>query len=99
MTLFDCRETDENGELLKYRPRKAAEMEAAISGQAIPVVTRGVFQYSGALLTGTINPGDALYAGVSGLITTQAASNVKIGKALGPTGADGSAYIWLNIPA
>lgn len=101
MTLFDIREEDENGEKLKYRPRKAAEMEAVLSGQAVPIVTRGVFQYSGANVTGTITPGDAAYAGVSGLITTFSGStgtpHIKIGKFLGPTGVDGSAYLWLNI--
>ena len=35
--LHDVRETDENGEQLKFNPRKAAEMEAVISGQAVPV--------------------------------------------------------------
>lgn len=47
MSLFDVREVDENGELLKYNPRKAAEMEAVLSGQAVPLVTRGIFAYSG----------------------------------------------------
>jgi len=99
MTLFDVRETDENGEQLKYRPRKAAEMEAVISGQAVPIVTRGIFQYSGGA-TGTIAAGDPAYAGPNGLITPfsgGAGANVKVGKFLGPTGSDGSAYIWLNI--
>lgn len=99
MTLFDVRETDENGEFLKYRPRKAAEMEAVISGQAVPIVTRGVFQYSGGA-TGAINAGDLAYAGPNGHITPYsggAGANAKIGKFLGPTGVDGSAYIWLNI--
>jgi len=46
--LKDVRETDENGELLKFNPIKAAEMDVCISGQAVPVVTRGIFLYSGA---------------------------------------------------
>jgi hypothetical protein len=99
MMLFDVRETDENGELLKYRPRKAAEMEAVISGQSVPLVTRGIFQYSGGA-TGTIAAGDPAYAGPNGFITPfsgAAGANVKVGKWLGPTGVDGAAYIWLNI--
>jgi hypothetical protein len=99
MTLFDVRETDENGELLKYRPRKAAEMEAVLSGQAIPLVTRGIFQYSGGA-SGTITPGAVAYAGDNGHITPYtgaAGANKAIGKFLGPTGVDGSVFVWLNI--
>src|SRR3990167_7664048 len=34
MLLYDVKETDENGEKLLYRPRKAAEMCVTVSGQA-----------------------------------------------------------------
>ena len=96
ITLFDIREYDENGIPLKYNPRKAAELEACISGQTVPVVTRGVFLYSG--LTGTITPGAPIYAGVSGTITaTQQGSGKAVGYALGVTGADGSALIKLAL--
>ncbi len=96
ITLFDCRETDENGEQLKYRPRKASEMEAILSGQAMPIVTRGTFAYSG--LVGTITPGQDLYAGHNGTITgtNPDSRGYKVGKALGATGVDGVALIWLN---
>jgi hypothetical protein len=79
ITLFDVRETDENGELLKFRPRKAAELEAVISGQAVPVVRRGLFAYSGittglsqtvATGVGTISAGTSLYPGANGALTT-----------------------------
>lgn len=69
--LMDIRETDENGEPLKYNPRKAAEMDCVISGQAVPVVTKGTFHYSGALLASqTPVAHTKLYAGVSGELTT-----------------------------
>lgn len=115
MTLFDVRETDENGELLKYRPRKAAEMEAVLSGQAVPLVTRGIFSYSGittgASLTGVVSAGAPLYPGSNGALTTASfteqnygASGVPmpgrpIGRALGKTDAKGFTVIWLNITA
>lgn len=97
MLLFDVRETDENGELLKYRPRKAAEMEVCISGQAVPIVTRGTFLYSG-VTTGSWTPvvaGADAYVGAGGVITTSGTN--KIGKFLGATGADNAvALVWLN---
>ena len=34
---------DENGEKLLYNPVKAAELQAVLSGQAVPVATRGTF--------------------------------------------------------
>ena len=37
ITLYDVREFDENGEALKFNPRKAAELQAVLSGQAVPV--------------------------------------------------------------
>jgi len=51
MTLMDIRELDENGEKLVFNPRKAAEMGVVISGQAVPVLTRGVVMYSGVTIT------------------------------------------------
>jgi hypothetical protein len=96
MTLMDVRETDENGEQLKYNPRKAAEMEAVLSGLAVPVVIRGLFQYSG--IVGTLTAGQDLYSGPNGTVTgtNPNSAGYKVGKALGPTGADGSCYIWLD---
>jgi hypothetical protein len=100
MTLYDCREVDENDRPLKYDKHKLDEMEALLSGQAVPFVTRGIFQVSGAGVTGTaVSAGASAYAGANGLITASIeAANVKIGKFLGPTGSDGSAVLWLQIP-
>ena len=71
MLLYDVRELDENGEKLIYNPRKAAEMGAVISGQAAPVLTRGVVLYSGATLA-TANPsvGDYVYPAANGELTS-----------------------------
>tara|TARA_Y100001973_G_C5199696_1_gene336719 strand:- start:2083 stop:2634 length:552 start_codon:yes stop_codon:yes gene_type:complete len=81
MLLHDVRSTDENGELLKFNPRKAAEMEAVIEGQAVPIVTRGIFLMKD--IAGTPTVGAKLYAAASGEISTTSASNVEIGIALG----------------
>jgi len=104
ITLFDVRELDENLIPLKYNPRKAAELEACISGQTVPIVTKGIFLYSG--LSGTVTPGQPLYAGANGTITqnpvtgsggTVLNSFAIVGLALGVTGVDGSALIKLSI--
>jgi hypothetical protein len=88
MTLYGVRDADENGELLKYKPRKAAEMQVVIPGQAVPVVTRGIFLVQS--VGGSVTAGGTAYAGASGQITASSGSggvaNVAIGKFLG--GAD-----------
>ena len=85
MMLYDVKDVDENGELLKYNPRKAAEMQAVIPGQAVPVVTRGIFLMQGVL--GTPTAGGVAYAGGTGQITsstgTAGIANVAIGRFLG----------------
>lgn len=46
-------------------------MDCVLSGQAVPVVTKGTFHYSGALLASqTPAAMTKLYAGVSGELTT-----------------------------
>jgi len=59
MLLYDVRETDENGEQLKFNRRKLDQMQAVLSGQAVPIVSRGYFLYSG------VNGGRVPVAGVT----------------------------------
>jgi hypothetical protein len=92
MLLFDVRELDENGEFLKYRPQKAAEMEAVLSGQAAPVVTRGIFAVSG-IQTGTtaIVAGNPVYVGSNGgFATSTAVSGKQVGIFIGGPGVTGA---------
>ena len=99
MMLYDVRDTDENGELLKYNPRKAAEMQAVIPGQAVPVVTRGIFLVQGVL--GTPSAGGTAYAGGTGQITASTGSggiaNVAIGKFLGAADTNGETLVKLAL--
>ena len=43
ITLNQTLQTDENGEKLLYNPVKRQELQAVLSGQAVPVATRGIF--------------------------------------------------------
>jgi hypothetical protein len=82
ITLYDCKETDENGEKLVFNPRKAAEMQAVISGQAVPVATKGIFVYSGVAGTPAIN--GSAYVGTDGVLSATGNANAKVvGKFLG----------------
>jgi hypothetical protein len=99
MTLYGVRDADENGELLKYKPRKAAEMQVVIPGQAVPVVTRGIFLVQGVL--GTPAAGGTAYAGGTGQITASTGSagiaNVAIGKFLGAADTNGETLVKLAL--
>ena len=43
VTLKQTLEQDENGEKLLYNPVKKDELQAVLSGQAVPIATRGIF--------------------------------------------------------
>ena len=98
MLLYDVREDDENGEKLLYNPRKAAEMQVAISGQALPIVTRGLFLVNGVDHTaGAITPGSTAYAADSGLISTNSVGTVAVGRFLGGFDSNSDVLVKLNL--
>ena len=106
ITLWDVAEVDENGEKLLYHPRKAAEMQAVVSGQAVPVLTKGIVLYSGNLTSGgadSVTAGSKVYADAlrqgdlssSATESTGSAAQTQVGVALGAVDADG--FILLKI--
>ena len=106
LTIWDVAEVDENGEKLIYNPRKAAEMQAVVSGQAVPVLTKGIVLYSGNLTSGgadSVTAGAKIYADMAnqGEISTAAtessggASQFQVGTTLGAVDEDG--FILLKI--
>ena len=99
MLLYDVAETDENGEKLIYNPRKAAEMQTTVSGQAVPILTKGVVLVSG--IDGTVTEGGLAYCGTGtadgGITATAGGTKKKIGRFLGTTGANGEALLHLDV--
>lgn len=98
MMLYDVKETDENGEKLLFNPRKAAEMEVALSGQAVPLMTRGIVLYSGSQLI-TDNPalGASLYSDNAGELTTTSGGGNIVGSALGRKDDNGHVLVRINL--
>lgn len=97
ITLYDVREYDENGEKLAFNPRKQAELQASLTGQAVPIATRGVFlMATGAWASspGVVFNQDVFATG-NGQITTLGAKavNNRIGRTLGNPDADGSVLV------
>lgn len=94
MLLHDVREADENGELLKFNPRKADEMQVVIKGQAVPVVTKGIFLVRGISTTTT---GASLYSDANGNLTLVAGAGKVVGFTLGDTDGNGDTLIKLSL--
>ena len=98
LLLKDVRRYDENGEQLIFNPRKAAEMDVIISGQAVPVLTKGLVLVSG--MIGTPGYGSGARPGANGNLQVtgwSASDNSIIGKFLGPAGSDGYALFKLEV--
>ena len=97
ITLYDVREYDENGEKLAFNPRKQAELQASLTGQAVPIATRGLFlMATGAWDTspGVVFNQDVFATG-DGNVTTKGnkSDNNRIGRTLGNPDADGSVLV------
>lgn len=93
ITLYDLKEVDENGEKLVFNPRKAAELQAVVSGQAIPIATRGVFLYNG--VGGTPAAGSPAYVGDGGAI--HATGTKTVGKFLGAKDANNNVLLKVEL--
>lgn len=60
--LKDVRVVDENGENLQYYPRKKEELQCVLSGEAVPIATRGLFMVNSRALAGGVVPAINSYA-------------------------------------
>lgn len=96
MTLYDVREYDENGEKLLFHPDKQAKMQAVLSGQCVPIVTKGIFLYSG--VNGTPAAGAKAYLHNDGTVSANGVgAATQVGSFLGPKDSNGWVYLRLNI--
>jgi hypothetical protein len=97
LTLYDVREYDENGEKLAFNPRKQAELQASLTGQAVPIATRGVFlMATGAWASspGVVFNQDVFATGNGQVTTLGTKSHAnRIGRTLGNPDADGSVLV------
>lgn len=100
LLLFDVKEVDENGEKLMYRPEKAAEMQVALSGQTVPIATRGMFLWSGTINGANTSAGLNIYPSGAGDLTVNPVNQVKTaGFTLGMPNGNGHSLIYVNIGA
>lgn len=99
MLLYDVREIDENLERLIYHPDKAAMMQVSLSGQPVPIVTKGWFVYSG--VNGTPRAGEPAYlyndGGLAAIAPGGTTTATRVGTFLGEKDAAGFVYLKLNL--
>lgn len=98
--IYDVREFDENGEKLIFQPAyKKAEICAVSSGEAVPIVSRGLLYVGG--ISGTPGPGSGAYVAAGGVIASATGSQPlvgqKIGKFLSAADADGYALLKVEL--
>jgi hypothetical protein len=91
--LKDVRTVDENGERLIFNPRKAAEMDVIISGQAAPILTKGTVLISGINGSPSFGSGAAVADNSDGSLKVVTYANKTIGKFLGPKNDEGYALL------
>jgi hypothetical protein len=100
--LKDVRTFDENGERLIFNPRKAAEMDVIISGQAAPVLTKGTVLISGIVGTPSYGQGAAAADAGDGSLkvvgyASGTNSGICVGKFLGPKNDEGYALLKIEL--
>ena len=102
MLMYDVAETDENGEKLIFHPRKAHEMQTCVSGQAVPILTKGVVLLNmadGDRNGVTVNAGTEAYAGDDGAVIAHSSAPstlLRIGTFLGPRDTNGEVLVKLD---
>lgn len=98
ITLISTQELDENGEKLIFNPRKAAEKNVVVSGQGVPVLTKGIVVYSGTEISNSASVGAGVYLStIAGELSTVVNHNAgaKVGSLLSKP-VNGVALIKLN---
>ena len=64
VTLLQTAQTDENGEKLLYYPQKKLEVQAVLTGEAVPVLGKGIVTLdSDSAIVGSVEEGDYLRLG------------------------------------
>ena len=94
--LRDVRNKDENGENLLYYPRKKEELQCVVSGEAVPVATKGLFTINAKGLTNGVAPSvndwafPSLNATITGLAPTAATHHTHHAHSIGQFIATGN---------
>ena len=104
--LRDVRDTDENGEKLRFYPEKKEELQCVLSGESVPVASKGIFTFTEEAFTGAKVPavGVDVYGHAAGKLGIAGGNAVKVGQVLatgtrdaGDTHAGDYAIVSINL--
>lgn len=101
MTLYEVAENNSYGEKFLFRPYyERAEQQVVLSGEAVPIVTRGIFKING--FSGTPGPNSGGILGPSYiqgklLVSNSTSLGQRCGKFLSTADADGYAVFKLEL--
>lgn len=104
--LRDVRDTDENGEKLRFYPEKKEELQCVLSGESVPVASKGIFTFTEEAFTGAVVPavGVDVYGHAAGKLGIAGGNAVKVGQVLatgtraaGDTHAGDYAIVSINL--
>lgn len=103
IVLYDVREVNAYGEKYLHKPRyETSEQQVVISGQAVPVLTKGIVEING--FYGTAGPGSGALVPTTGTAGRIQVSNSvakfgsgRIGTFLTTSGADGYALLKIEL--
>jgi len=83
LTLNQTLHVDENGEKLLFNPVKKDELQAVLSGQTVPVISKGIVTLNEvAFDTVPTTAGDALYPAAGGKLSTTVGGGSKVATVL-----------------
>jgi hypothetical protein len=107
MLLYDVRENDENGVPLRFLGHDAKNARCFVeSGEAVPILKRGLVSINGFLGTpgpgsgavlSAANDGSLVVVHPTAIVSTGATPMTKVGKFISTTGADGYALLDVNV--
>jgi len=96
ITLAQTAQTDENGEKLIYYPQKQLELQAVHSGQAVPVLTKGIVTISSDAVVGGANLTPGHYISIGATAGKIVGHSAKYDKSIGQVLATGSRVAGLS---
>ena len=97
ITLNDVREYNDYGDRYVHHQDELGRLDIVVSGQAVPVATRGIFEING--FSGAPGPmsGAIAHPTVAGQLLVSNASTGQVGKFLTSSGADGYALFKVEL--
>jgi hypothetical protein len=97
ITLCDVSEYNGYGDRYLHHPKDIAREDIIISGQTVPIATKGIFEING--FSGAPGPmsGAIAHPTLPGQLLVSNASTGQVGKFLSSSGADGYALFKLNL--